>query len=502
MPRLRSSFLDMRDPAAIFWAFILCHSLVWTITPAISQPNGPLDLIELLNWGRHPAWGYWKHPPLPAWVAEPFVQMAGKRLWGAYLASQMAICACFLAVWRFARNFLEPAYALLSVLMLEGVIYYNYMSPEFNHSVLEMPIWSWTSLLLWRALNAGKMRYWLLCGLMAGLGLLNRYTIIFLLISLLAFMLLNAQARKHLAEPGPYIALAAATLTFAPHVIWLFKNDFTPITYALARATSGRGWGPFLDHLVHPLAFASGQALVLTPVFIMMGILASRTLLRKGEVADRGFARGFLFIATLGPFLAHLVVSTFAGFSLTTRWGVALWSFIGVFLLYHLRPAPTDAALRRFKYTFLGFAALWVIAFVGNYTFLPALTGYVTRGLFPGQAIADSVTAQWVSRYGAPLPIVGGDQWLAENVGFYSLDRPDVYVDLNPKKSPWTDDEEFILRGGVIIWNADEDGTALPERWRARFSNASVQPVMSFARHTSPRVPRVKVGWAFVAPAP
>ncbi len=160
--------LDMRNPAAVFWAFVLCHGIVWTLTPTLSLPNGPLDVLELLNWRRHPAWGYWKHPPLPAWVAEPFVQMAGKRLWGAYLASQIAICACFLTVWRFARSFLEPAYALLSVIMLEGVIYYNYMTPQFNHGVLELPIWSWTSLLLCRALNAGKMRHWLLCGLNVG----------------------------------------------------------------------------------------------------------------------------------------------------------------------------------------------------------------------------------------------------------------------------------------------------------------------------------------------
>ncbi len=492
----------MRDPASLAWAFILCHGLVWTLIPAVSQPNGPLDLIELLDWARHPAaWGYWKHPPLPVWVAEFFVQMAGERLWGAYLASQVAISACFVAVWRFARSFLDPACALLSVLLLEGVMYYNYMTPQFNHGVLEMPIWAWTSFLLWRALNAGTMRYWLLCGLMAGLGLLTRYTLAFLLIPLLAFMLLNAQARKYLATPGPYVALAVATLTFAPHVIWLVEKDFTPIAYALASATRRRTYIPYLDHLVRPLAFALGQALVLAPVFIMMGTLASGTRLKEREAAGGGIARGFLFTVTLGPFLAYLVVSMITGVSVELRWGVAIWSFVGVFILFHLRPALTGPALRRFKFAFSGFAAFWLIAFVGKYTFLPALSGRVTHGLFPGEAIADFVTAQWVKRHGRPLPIVAGDQWLAQNVGFYSPDRPEVYVELDPVKSPWTDDEEFKRRGGVIIWNADKDGAALPERWRARFSHMSVQPGISFARHSSSRVPHVNVGWAFVAPS-
>jgi hypothetical protein len=233
----------------------------------------------------------------------------------------------------------------------------------------------------------------------------------------------------------------------------------------------------------------------------MMGMLASRTLLRKAEVADRGLAREFLFTATLGPFLAYLVVSAITGFSLTMRWGTPLWSFVGVFILYHLQPALTDAALRRFRYVFLGFAALWVITFVGNYTFVPALTGHVRRGHLPGQAIADYVTTQWVRRYGTPLPIVGGDRWLANNVGFYSPDRPDVYADLDPRKSPWTNDEEFKQRGGIIIWHALTYETALPYRWRTRFPGAAVQPGASFAWQTSAAVPPVQIAWAIVPPA-
>jgi hypothetical protein len=180
-----------------------------------------------------------------------------------------------------------------------------------------------------------------------------------------------------------------------------------------------------------------------------------------------------------------------------------LWSFVGIFILYHLRPALTDAALRRFRYVFLGFAALWVITFVGEHTFVPALTGRVTSGLFPGHAIADYVTAQWVKRYGTPLPIVGGDSWLAENVSFYSPDRPDVYLDLDPKRSPWTNDEEFKQRGGVIIWiwHAPTDETALPYRWRTRFPGASVQPGASFAWQTSAAVPPLQIAWALVPPA-
>ena len=501
MRRLRSSFLDMRDPAALFWAFVLCHTIVWTLTPTISLPNGLLDTMTVLSWGSHWQWGYETHPPLAAWIAEASAQVTGKALWGVYLAGQLVILTCFWAVWRFARDFVSQEYAVLSVLLLEGVYYYSHETPAFNHNLVQLALWALTVLCLWLSLSSGRIGYWLLCGVMIGLGFLNKYDMMFLLVPFLVLMLLNTQARKHLAKPGPYIAVVVAAAVVAPHVYWVLKNDFTTITYALGRATRGRSKGPFLDRLVHPLIFALGQALVLTPVFIMMRMLASRTLTRKAEVADRGLAREFLFTATLGPFLAYLVVSAITGFSLTTRWGTPLWSFVGVFILFHLRPALTDAALRRFRYVFLGFAALWVITFVGNYTFVPALTGHVSRGHFPGQAIANYVTTQWVRRYGTPLPIVGGDTWLADNVGFYSPDRPDVYAELDPRKSPWTNDEEFKQRGGIIIWYALTYETALPYRWRTRFPGAAVQPGASFAWQTSAAVPPVQIAWAIVPPA-
>ncbi len=488
----------MRNPTALFWVFVSLHGIVWTLVPTLSQPNGHRDVIELLNWARHPRCGYWKHPPLQAWVMEPFVRMAGGGLWGIYLASQLAISACFWAVWRFAHDYLEPPYALLSVFLLEGILYYNYNSPKFNHDTLQLPLWALTALFLWRSLNTGRSHYWLLCGVMAGLGLLSKYSMVFLLVALFAFMFVNGHARHHFTTPGPYMTVAVVALIVSPHAIWLFENDFTTVTYGLGRAA---GQGQFTDHVVNPLIFAFNQALTLIPVMIMVGLLMLRSTPNRQEVASASFPRAFLLTAALGPFMAYLVISAITGFQVRSGWGTPLWSFFGVFILYHLRPALTDKALRRFSYAFLSFAGIWVVLFVGRFFLGPTLTGRADPEHFPGMAIAAYVTAQWAKHYRTPLPIVGGNQYLADNIGVYSPDRPEVYADLDPKRSPWTNDEEFKRRGGVIIWNAHTDGTALPDRWQTRFPGASVQPGASFVWQTSAAVPPVKIAWAIVPPA-
>ena len=45
------------------------HFVVWTVACLATQPNATLDTVEMVFWGRHWLWGYYKHPPLPAWIS-------------------------------------------------------------------------------------------------------------------------------------------------------------------------------------------------------------------------------------------------------------------------------------------------------------------------------------------------------------------------------------------------------------------------------------------------
>ncbi len=134
--RLDRALVDR--PERLFWSFLAVHLFAWTVVPATVQPNLPLDVIEGLAWGREWQWGYHKHPPLQAWLLELAARATGKAAWSAFLLSQLSITVCFWAVWRLAREIVDPPGALLSVLLLEGVYYFNYTSPEFNPNVLQL----------------------------------------------------------------------------------------------------------------------------------------------------------------------------------------------------------------------------------------------------------------------------------------------------------------------------------------------------------------------------
>jgi hypothetical protein len=85
------------------------------------------------------------------------------------------------------------------------------------------------------------------------------------------------------------------------------------------------------------------------------------------------------------------------------------------------------------------------------------------------------------------------------STGFFLKNRPDVYIDLDPKTSPWTGDEDLRRRGGVIVF--DESTTADFAGFCKRFPNLMVQPPVSVPWLRGIRARPVQLRIALVPPS-
>ena len=259
-----------RRPQAAFAAFLALHVLVWTALPALLYPNLPLDLIEALTYGREWQLGYDKLPPLPWWLVELVHQLVGVDT-AYYALAQVAVVGAFAVVWLMARPLVGPVGALVAILVLDGLHYFHYTAAKFNHDVIQLPLWALAGYAFHAGLRHRRVAHWLLLGLAIGLALWAKYFVVVLAVPLAVFLLFDRDARKALATPGPWIALAVALAVMAPHLLWLVRNDFLPFAYASARAAPSRGW---LDHVLHPLVFAVGQVAFLLPTLLIAAALA------------------------------------------------------------------------------------------------------------------------------------------------------------------------------------------------------------------------------------
>ena len=291
----------LRKPGQTLAIVLGAHFLVWTLLPLLTSPNLELDLAENLALGKEWQLGYWKHPPLPWWIAD-----LGYRLTGAaesvYALGPLAVIACFIAVYLLARDIAGPVQALIATLSLVGIHYYNYSAVKFAHDQMQLPFWALTALFFYRGLARGRALDWMLAGAMLALAFWSKYAAFALAISLGLFLLIDPVARQALRTSGPWLMAAAFLVVIAPNAWWLFDSGFLPLQYVGDRAKIPER---AIQYVTYPLTWMASQVFFMHPMLILLGI----TLFP----AHRGCAAGNAAILLRAPLRHHAGIHAVRG---------------------------------------------------------------------------------------------------------------------------------------------------------------------------------------------
>ena len=411
--------INIKNLRNLFYIFLAAHLIVWTAIPTLTNNNLPLDTIEALAWGSNLDWGFNKHPPMSAFVADTFYFFFGAQDWAYYLLSQIFVIISFLVVFKFAEEFFEnKIYCFLSVLLLEGVYFYNFTTPEFNVNVCLIPFWALTVLYLWKGFKDNKIIDWLLLGLFAGFGFLSKYLFIYLGIAMDIFLVYMIYKKKIdfkcLASLVPFLII------LLPHLIWLTENNYITITYGFDR--TGTGEQNFLDHIIHPLIFLGKQIGILIPFFLMALFLNSK-LKTKFNFSDNKLL--FLLAINIVPIALVFLTSMIMGVKIRTMWMTPFYLFFGVLVIYI---SQSQINLNKLK----SFTTVFIILFI----FSPFAYAYVSitetdkRTDYPGREVAQKIQKEWDSKYNGLIEKVEGDEWHAGNLSYHLKSRPKwLYVD-------------------------------------------------------------------------
>ena len=396
-----------------FFTFLLLHLIIWTLVPALTNQNLPLDTIEALAWGSNMDWGFNKHPPLSALAVEIFYQLFGSQDWAYYFLSQIFVISAFFIVWVFSKDFFHnQTFSLISVLLLEGIYFYNFTTPEFNVNVCQLPFWALTVLYCWKGFKDNKTTDWLLFGLFAALGILSKYLFIYLLVAMDVFFLYMLIKKK--INLKCLISLIPFFLLLLPHLIWLAENDYITITYGLHR--TGAEDPNFLNHITHPFTFLIKQIGILIPFFIMFLFVLSK-IKAKFNYKDRKFL--FLLTINIFPIILMFLTSLLMGVKIRTMWMTPFYLFFGVLLVYIFQ---SQVNLKKLK----SFISIFLILFILSpliYTYV-SVTQTDKRTDYNGKEIASKVQKIWNKKYKSKIAYVKGNEWHAGNLSYHLESRP------------------------------------------------------------------------------
>ncbi len=436
---------------AVFIAAAL-YLLAWTALPPLLQSSFALDVIESLSWGREWQWGTYKHPPLSPWVLHLSYRAFGDA--GPYLLSQACIAATLWLVWLTGRRLMTPERAFLGTLLTMGVVFYTRPALEFNHNIAQMPLWAALAWAQLAALQDGRLRQWLALGLLAGLGLLTKYSIAILLACLGAY-LLAGPARRWLAKPGPWLALALALAVLAPHLWWLWQSGWLPMSYASERSAAASA---------HPrlaaLGFLATQALNHLPLLLVVGYAALRARTAAPAAPATPSAPGarlhtpwpgYLLTIALAPGLLVTLLGLLLGLRVRDMWGVPMWAFSGLLVAAWLparRLPGLRAPLLRALAVWLVLATLASLAWLGwgaQWRQRPSRTDW------PQAALAAQAQASWAGLSTCPLRVVAGNYWLAGLVAVPAPGLPSVLISGDARYSPWVTRERLAAQGALWL---------------------------------------------------
>lgn len=488
----------LRHPVRVLLIFMAAHVVVWTLLPLLTAGNLELDLAEDLALGKEWQLGYWKHPPLPWWLADLVYRLTG-RIDSIYLIAPVVVMVCYAGVFLLARDIAGPVQALIATLSLTGIHYYNYSAVKFAHDQMQLPFWAFAGLFFYRALLRGKTLDWLLAGAMLAGAFWSKYAAFALALSLAAFLLADPLARRTLRTPGPYLMALAFCVVIAPNAIWLVQSDFLPFAYVTERA---RTVGRWYQYFTYPVLWMFAQAFFIHPALILLGVTLFPRLRQQEPLPPKpAFARRYATVLALGPFAVVTLAAALTGRRPVTMWGYPLWSFLPLAAILWFGPVVDALRLRVFAIGVVFLFLLGPSIYIGTYLYELEVRTRPKATNFPGEAIAQSLTREWRKEIGGGLPYVAGTEFAANNVAVYSPDRPHVVVHGRPQVSPWIDPADLRRRGVLVLW---EEGlpAAHVEEWRQRFGAEGEPRLLELPRQARQPVAPVRIRYWIVPPRP
>jgi hypothetical protein len=221
------------------------------------------DELYVMAMSHHPAFGYVDVPPLVPWITLIPRFLTGNALWAIHIISALVCAATIILTGLMARflggtGWMQGLAALGSATALDllglGSIY--------TYDVFDAFWWTLAATILIALLRDEQPQRWLMFGLVAGLGLLTKETILFWGFALVVGLLLTPQ-RRLLFTRWTLLGGLIAFALFLPFLLWNAFNGWASLQY----------WASYSHHHSAsgtPLDFLINQILIMNPFSILL----------------------------------------------------------------------------------------------------------------------------------------------------------------------------------------------------------------------------------------
>jgi hypothetical protein len=219
---------------AVAWPVLLIAVLMVAALLAMSGSYGfHGDEMYFVVAGQHPAFGYVDQPPLTPLLSAASVALFGVSPTAVRIlpALEMGLIVVLIALIVRDLGGSRRAQVLAAITAtLSGYLGAGHLDTTTEPDLLAWAIILW---LLVKLLAGGDRRLWLAVGVVAGIGLENKDTLLFLGAGLVVGLVL-ARRWDLVRSPWAWAAIGIAFLLWAPNIVWQAANGWPQLTMARA----------------------------------------------------------------------------------------------------------------------------------------------------------------------------------------------------------------------------------------------------------------------------
>ncbi|MES0809696.1 glycosyltransferase family 39 protein [Roseibium sp. SCPC15] len=249
-------------------------------------------------WGLFPAVSYYDHPPMIGWWIAAGQAVFGDTIFAVRFLLILTGLIGTLALWRTASILFDARVAGWAVLFFNSSLLVGIGGILATPDAPSVFFWG---LSLWAIAELSHSRnanWWLMVGLMAGCGLLAKYSVLFLGAGIVLWLLWVPEARRWWTTWQLWIGGAIAIVCFSPVLYWNHLHEWVSFYKQFGRAGSGGYTAKYIFEFVGALVG------LLNPLIAVLAGLGAATLFRSFRRRENAAS---LLILTALPFILYLL---------------------------------------------------------------------------------------------------------------------------------------------------------------------------------------------------
>ena len=240
----------------------------------------PMSGDEALYWtySKNLAFGYLDHPGMNAFMIRIGTFVFGDTPFGARIATLLISLPATWAMWVSAQILFKSArMGAVAALLFTLTVAISVGSFIATSDALVMAASSFILYFLVKLMHTGQGKWWIAIGIAIGLGMLSKYTTVFLVFGLLVWLVLSKRHRKWLINPWSLAGGLISALIFAPVIMWNIEHDWISLVYQSSRMVVHDWTLKFFGE------FILSQVGFLTPPIFILGCIGLFSALKSNE---------------------------------------------------------------------------------------------------------------------------------------------------------------------------------------------------------------------------